>query len=88
VNLIQEFSKKDPTIDSKRLLKDYKEQCRSNNRFTEQELQAAAFLYDFPIIVFSYKCKMAFFDCLFEAKTAEGNAKTPLYLHYEQGTSL
>ena len=31
---------------------------------------------------------MAFFDCLFEAKTAEGNEKTPLYLHYEQGTSL
>jgi hypothetical protein len=84
-NLIQEYTKKDASIDAKQLLKEYKEQCRQNNRFTEQELQAAAYLYDFPIIVLSFKCKMAFFDCLFEAKTAEGNAKTPLYLHYEQG---
>ena len=45
-------------------------------------------MYDFPIIVLSFKCAMAFYDCYFPAKTPEGNLKDPLYLHYEQGMNL
>jgi hypothetical protein len=40
--------------------------------FTDIEFQASAYAYDVPIIVFSPLHKMAYFDCLFEAKTPEG----------------
>jgi hypothetical protein len=48
--------------------------------FTDIEFQAAAKAYDIPIIVFSPLHKTAFFDCLFEANTPEGNKKAPMFI--------
>ena len=48
--------------------------------YTDIEFQAAAYAFDVPIIVFSPLHKMAFFDCLFEAKTPQGMAKPPAYI--------
>lgn len=54
-------------------------------KFGALELQAAAHLYDFPIIEIADKHRMAFFDRHYEAKTESGNLKFPLYLYNKDG---
>jgi hypothetical protein len=41
--------------------------------FDDHALQAVAHYYDHPVIEFSNKNKMAFFDRLYKAKTERGN---------------
>ena len=53
---------------------------KDKTMFTHRELYAAAKGYDFPIILFWNKNKMAFFDKLFDAASPSGRKKTPMYL--------
>jgi hypothetical protein len=56
-----------------------------NHPFFSLELQVAAHVFDQPIIEFSDKHKMAFFDRHFKAKTIKGNKKRPLFLYNKSG---
>jgi hypothetical protein len=48
--------------------------------FTHREFYFASQGYDFPIILFWCGNKMAFFDRYFDARTAKGREKTPLFI--------
>jgi hypothetical protein len=65
---------------------EHREKLRSpDTKFTRWELQALAHAYNHRIIVFSPINLMACFDCLYKAKTFEGNKKDPLYLFHHKG---
>jgi hypothetical protein len=47
--------------------------------FGDRELKEAARIFDFPICVFNYRNRKAFFDKDFKAATKKGQLKGPMY---------